>query len=70
VWEKFADSALADDALIRAAEAAETLKNCTEARAYLTALKQKFPKSTLLKKAEAKDKELKGAAKNKAKCTS
>ena len=50
--------------------AAEQLKNCTEARAYLSALKQKFPKSTLLKKATTMDTALKGAAKNKAKCTS
>lgn len=69
VWEKFADSALADDALFRAGESAEKLKNCTEARAYFTALKQKYPKSNLLKKAETKDKELKAAAKNKAKCS-
>ena len=69
VWEKFADSALADDALFRAGESAEKLKNCTEARAYFTALKQKYPKSNLLKKAEAKDKELKASAKNKAKCS-
>jgi tol-pal system protein YbgF len=70
VWEKFADSALADDALFRAGEAAEKLKNCTEARAYFSALKQKYPKSNLLKKAEDKDKALKSAAKNKAKCAS
>jgi TolA-binding protein len=70
VWEKFAESALADDALFRAGEAAEKLKNCTEARAYFGALKQKYPKSTLLKKAEEKDKALKAAAKNTAKCSS
>lgn len=70
VWEKFEQSALADDALFRAGEAAEKLKNCTEARAYFGALKQKYPQSTLLKKAETKDKELKAAAKNKSKCTS
>lgn len=70
VWEKFSDSALADDALFRAAEAAAALKNCTEARAYLTALKQKYPKSTLLKKAATMDKDLKAAARNKSKCTS
>ncbi len=68
VFDKFATSSLADDALFRAAEAAERLKNCAEARAYLGVLKQKHPKSTLLKKAEAKDKDLKAAAKNKSKC--
>jgi tol-pal system protein YbgF len=70
VFDKFPDSSLADDALFRAAESAEKLKNCTEARAYLGALKQKYPKSTLLKKADQKDKDLKAAAKTKAKCTS
>lgn len=70
VWEKFTDSALADDALFRAGEAAEKLKNCTEARAYFSGLKQKYPKSNLVKKAEDKDKELKAAAKTKSKCTS
>lgn len=70
VWEKFAESALADDALFRAGESAEKLKNCTEARAYFSALKQKYPKSNLLKKAEQKDKDLKAAAKNKSKCAS
>ena len=70
MFEKFADSSLADDALFRAAEAAEHLKNCTEARAYIGVLKQKYPKSNLIKKADEKDKALKTAAKNKAKCAS
>ncbi len=70
VWEKFADSDLADDALFRAAEAAEKLKNCTEARAYLAALKQKYPRSVLIKKADTMTKALQAAAKNKAKCSS
>lgn len=70
VFDKYADSQLADDALFRAGEAAENLKNCTEARAYFGLLKQKYPKSSLAKRAGQKDKELKAAAKNKKKCTS
>jgi tol-pal system protein YbgF len=68
--DKYPDSALADDALFRAAELAYGMKNCTEARAYLGTLRQKYPKSNLAKQAETKDKEIKGVAKNKAKCTS
>jgi len=70
VYDKFAASTLADDALFRAAEAAGKLKNCTEARAYLGLLKQKYASSNLIKKADTMDKDLKAAAKNKAKCTS
>ncbi len=70
VFDKYPDSSLADDALFRAGEAAQALKNCTEARAYFGLVKQKYPKSTLVKKAGEKDKELKGAAKDKKKCTS
>ena len=70
VFERYAQSAIADDAAFRAGEAAYQLKNCTEARAYFGLLKQKYPKSSLLKQAEAKDKEIRGAVRNKAKCTS
>ena len=70
VYDKFATSDLADDALFRAAEAAAKLKNCSEGRAYLSLLKQKYGSSSLVKKAEAMDKDLKASAKNKAKCTS
>ncbi len=70
VYDKFATSDLADDALFRAAEAAAKLKNCTEGRAYLSLLKQKYGSSSLVKKADAMDKDLKAAAKNKAKCES
>jgi tol-pal system protein YbgF len=70
VFDKYADSALADDALFRAGEAAQLLKNCTEARAYFGLLRQKYPKSTLVKKAGDKDKDIKADAKNKAKCAS
>jgi TolA-binding protein len=68
--DKYGDSALADDALYRAGEAAYSLKNCTEARAYYGLLKQKYGKSNLIKQAASKDKEIKGALRNKAKCTS
>jgi len=68
--DKYPDHQLTDDALFRASELAYGLKNCTEARAYISTLKQKFPKSSLIKQAETKDKEIKGAAKNKSKCTS
>jgi len=68
--DKYPDHELADDALYRAGEVAFSLKNCTEARAYLGTLRQKYPKSNLVKQAIAKDKEIKGVAKNKAKCTS
>ena len=70
VYDKFADSSLADDALFRAGESAENLKNCTEARAYFALIVEKYPKSSLVKKAKDKDAALKAAAKNKAKCTS
>jgi tol-pal system protein YbgF len=69
VFDKYPDSTLADDALFRGAEAAYSLKNCAEARAYLGLLKQKYPKSSLVKQAEAKDKVIRGALKNKSKCT-
>jgi tol-pal system protein YbgF len=70
VFDKYADSDLADDALFRAGEAAEKLKNCTEGRAYFGLIKTKYPKSSLAKKAADKDKALKAAAKDKKKCSS
>jgi tol-pal system protein YbgF len=70
VYDKYPASPLADDAMFRAGESAEQLKNCTEARAYFGQLKQKYPQSNLVKKSDEKDKALKAAAKNKAKCTS
>lgn len=69
VFERYADGPLADDALLRAAEAAYSQKACTEARAYLGALKQKYPKSDVGAKGDALDKTIK-AAKATAKCTS
>jgi tol-pal system protein YbgF len=70
MYEQFPSHQLADDALFRAGEVAYSLKNCTEARAYFGTLKQKYPKSNLIKQAEAKDKEIKGVLKTKSKCTS
>lgn len=70
VYDKFASSSLADDALYRAAEAAAKLKNCSEGRAYLALLRQKYPSSNVFKRAETMDKDLKAAAKTKSKCTS
>lgn len=70
VYDKYETSPLADDALFRAGEAAELLRRCSEARAYFGLLRQKYPKSSLTKKAQAKDKTLKSAAKDKKKCTS
>lgn len=70
VFDKYADSELADDALFRAGEAAETLKNCTEARTYFGLLRQKYPKSNLAKRAGDKDAALKKAARDKKKCVS
>lgn len=68
--DKYPDHQLTDDALFRAGELSYGQKNCTEARAYLSTLKQKFPKSNLIKQSETKDKEIKGALKNKSKCSS
>jgi TolA-binding protein len=70
VFDKFPTSDLADDSLFRAGEAAEALKNCTEARAYFGLVKEKYPKSSLVKKAGEKDKALKKAGSDKKKCTS
>jgi TolA-binding protein len=70
LFDKYPDSPLADDGLYFAALAAETLKNCGEARTYLGLIKQKFPKSNVTKISEDADKRIKGALKNKAKCSS
>ena len=68
--DKYPDSSLADDGLYFAALAAQSLKNCTEARAYLGLIKQKYPKSNVLKQSSDLDATIKKDAKNKAKCTS
>lgn len=70
VFDKFDQSALADDALFRAGEAAQILRRCSEARAYFGLLRQKYPRSPLVKKSKDKDQELKRDAKNKKKCAS
>lgn len=70
VFEKYAASPLADDALYRAGQAAESLKWCTDARAYYGLLRQKFPRSELAKKSKARDAQLKKFARNKKKCQS
>ena len=61
---------LADDGLYFAAVAAQNLKNCTEARAYLGVIKTKYSKGNSAKAAADLDAAIKKDAKNKAKCTS
>ena len=47
--------------------AAQQLKNCTEARTYLSLVKQKYPKSNVTKQVDELDKAIKKDLKNKAK---
>jgi len=68
IFEKYADSSWADDAFYRAGEAAEALKSCREARAYYGALRTKYKKSRLVKKAASRDAFLKKRANNKKYC--
>lgn len=68
VWTKWETGPLADQALFLAGEAAQALRRCTEAGAYFGLLKKNYPKSSLLKKVEAKQKELKRDAKDSKKC--
>jgi tol-pal system protein YbgF len=70
VFDKFQNSPLADDALFRAGEAAEQLKWCTDARAYFGLLRQRYPKSSMVKKAKARDAKLKKNSKNRKYCQS
>lgn len=70
VFDKFQSSPLADDALFRAGEAAEKLKWCTDARAYFGLLRQRYPKSSMVKKAKQHDATLKKNAKNRKFCQS
>lgn len=70
VFDKYDDSKLADDSLYRAGEAAHAIQRCSEARAYFGLLRQKYPKSSLYKKAKSKDAQLKKDMKNKKKCVS
>lgn len=67
-FDKYKTSPIADNALFRAGEAAQRLQRCSEARAYFGLLRQKYPRSTLAKKARAKDRQLKRDAKNRRKC--
>jgi TolA-binding protein len=69
VWSNFPKSDLVDDALLHAAEAAEELKKCAEARAYLAVLKKKYRGSEHAKEADAMDRKLRAALRNKAKCS-
>jgi len=70
VFEKFPKSSWAPKALFRAGEAATKLKWCTDARAYYGLLRQKYPRSDLVKKAKAADTKLRKYAKNKSRCQS
>ena len=64
VYEKHPTDPLADDALWQAAFAAENLKWCTDARAYYSLLRQKYPKSKFAKKAKSAGLRLKKNSKN------
>ena len=68
--EKYPDSDLADDGLYFAAQAAQQLKNCTEARTYLGLITTKYPRSNVIKQAKELDAQVKRDLKNKSKCTS
>ena len=70
VFDKFKTSPLADDALFRAGQAAQKLKWCTDARAYFGLLRQRYPKSSMVKKAKKRDAILKKNAKNRKYCQS
>jgi len=69
-FEEYKDSAWADDAMFRAAQASEQLKWCTDALAYYSVLQQRHPQSDLKKKAAARVKALKKDRTNKTKCQS
>ncbi|HEX4455765.1 MAG TPA: tetratricopeptide repeat protein [Kofleriaceae bacterium] len=64
----FPTSMLADDGLYLAAEAAENLKNCTDARAYLGLIKKNYPKSNVLSEAAHLDTTLRRVLRDKSKC--
>jgi len=66
--EKFPDGTLTDDGLYFAALAAQQLKQCGEARAYISIIKTKHPRSNVLRQATDLDNKLKADAKTKAKC--
>ncbi len=68
IMDKYAKGDRGDDAFFRAGEAAEKLKNCAEARAYYSALRQQFKSSPLAKKAAERDDFLKRKAKDSKVC--
>jgi len=70
VFDEYKNSSWADDALYQAGQSAEKLKWCTDARAYYSVMQQKYPKSSLKKKAADRIKYLKKNAKNKKTCQS
>ncbi len=70
VFDKYPKSRRADEALYRASESAANLKWCTDARAYLGVLIQRYPKSSLIPRAKKKSAALKKNARNKRKCKS
>jgi TolA-binding protein len=70
VFDTYAKSEWADDALLRAGQAAEKLKWCTDARAYYGVLRKKYPDSPLAGKAAERDAALKKNARNKKFCQS
>jgi TolA-binding protein len=61
-------NAFVDDAFFRGGEAAEALKQCGEARAYYSAVKQKCKASSFAKEAGARDENLKKKAKDSKVC--
>jgi TolA-binding protein len=70
VFDEYKSSQWADDAMFQAGQAAEKLKWCTDARVYYSAMQQKYPKSSLKKKAAARVKYLKKNAKKRKICQS
>lgn len=68
IFQSYDSSSVADDAFLRAGEAAEELKSCREARAYYNTLMTKFPKGTFAKKAKQRDAFLKKNANNSKYC--
>ena len=68
--DSYAQSDLVDDAFYAAGGAAESMKWCTDARAYFGALVQRHPKSPWVKEAKKKLDYLKKQANNKTICQS
>jgi len=68
VFDKFATSKWADDALYQAATAAQKQKQCRVARVYLLLLRKKYKKSAFRKRARIKDRALKRNLRNRRIC--